>query len=477
MERTTADTHQKALEINLDSEVYGVFAEIGAGQEVARWFFRVGGASGTIAKTISAYDMAFSDAIYGPCERYVSLQRLEMMLDHEYSLLVDRLATKRGGTTRFFAFADTVAARSFSRTDDTHGWMGIQYQAAPGAEPSRVIIHVRLLDREAVGQQEALGTLGVNLLHAGLGAAPGTDDLMDSLLDNLSTERVEVDMIRFSGPRFCGIDNRVMSLRLVQKGLTDAAMIAASCDVVQPADVLYRKPILVVRGSFRPLTRTMMDMVDCALAQFVQEPAVQGEDVVVLMEMTLKNLVHGGAIDPADFLARADILGEMGQTVLISNYGLYYRLAAYLFGFTKKTIGLAMGVPTLREIFDEKYYESLPGGILESFGRLFENDLRVYAYPQRDRKTNALINAGNLVVPPHLRHLYSYLYDNRFIESIRGYREELLPYYSNQVLARIEAGSGGWEEMVPEPVARIVKDRELWGYRKAGALTNPGGGS
>jgi len=459
------DTHQKALQINLDPSKYGVFAEIGAGQEVARWFFRVGGASGTIAKTISAYDMTFSDSIYGPADRYVSRQRLETMLHHEYNLLVDRLRGKRGATTRFFAFADTVAARSFSRADDTHGWMGMRFQAVPETEASQIVMHVRLLDRDSVAQQEALGVLGVNLIHAALTAHQDSGALLPLLLDNLSTERVEIDVVKLSGPAFPGIDNRLISLQLVQRGLTNAAMIAANGEVVQPAEILYKRPILVMRGSFRPVTRTMVDMLECALAQFVQEPAVAGESVVVLTEMTLNNLIHGGEIDHQDFLARADTLGALGKTVLISNYGLYYRLASHLFSFTRKMVGIAMGVPTLKEIFEEKYYTQLPGGILESFGRLFENDLKVYVYPQRDAASGALITAGNLAVKPHLQHLYSYLRENRFIESIRGYAEQYLPIYSDEVLEQIRAGDTGWEAAVPNPVAEIIRERGLWGCR------------
>lgn len=452
-----SDTHQKALEINLAQPLYGVLAEIGAGQEVARWFFRVGGAAGTIAKTISAYDMDFSDAIYGPATRYVSRERLEQMLVHEYGLLHERLADKRGGQTCFFAFADTVAARSFSRVEDTHGWMGIMFQTRPLGEPSRIVLHVRMLDRESVAQQEALGVLGVNFVHAALLSPTNPRALMDRLLDNLSSERVEVDVIDFSGPAFAGVDNRVMCLHLVQAGLSHAAMIDADGKVVQPAAVLYKKPILVVRGAFRPPTKTMLDLQERALAQFVQEPGVEGEDVVVLMEMTLKNLMRQGEIDPKEFLARADMLGSLGKTVLISNYGLYYRLAEYLFGFTQKPIGLGIGAPTLKELFDEKYYTDLPGGILASFGRLFENDLKVYVYPYREAKTGAIIDADNFLVAPHLRHLYAYLRENRFIEPIRGHNPDYLAYDADRVLSAIRQGDPAWEEMVPAPVAAIIR--------------------
>ena len=292
METKTVDTHQKALQINLDPSKYGTFVEIGAGQEVARWFFRVGGAAGTIAKTMSAYDMTVSDAIYGPCERYVSRQRLTAMLEREYALLIERLGQKRGANTKFFAFADTVAAKSYSRKDvEAHGWLGVRFQTEPQGEPSQIIIHARLLDPENLQEQEALGVIGVNLVHAALYLHHEPTAMLDALLDNLTTERVEVDMVKLTGPAFAGVDNRVIALQLVQRGLTKAAMFLANGEVVQPADVLYKKSILVERGSFRPVIKTTLDMLECATSLFVQEPKVQGEEVTVLMEMTLKNLI------------------------------------------------------------------------------------------------------------------------------------------------------------------------------------------
>lgn len=471
MEREALDTHQKALQINLDPSKYGTFVEIGAGQEVARWFFRVGGAAGTIAKTMSAYDMTVSDAIYGPCERYVSRQRLTAMLEREYGLLIERLGQKRGGTTKFFAFADTVAAKSYSRKDvEAHGWLGVRFQSEPQGEPSQIIIHVRLLDPENVQEQEALGIIGVNLMHGALYHHGDPAALLDGLLDNLTTDRVEVDMVKLTGPAFKGVDNRVVALQLVQRGLTKAAMFLANGEVVQPADVLYKKSIMVERGSFRPVIKTTLNMLECATSLFVQEPKVQGEEVTVLMEMTLKNLIEGDRIDHKDFLDRVDILGALGKNVLISNYGEYHRLAAYLFRHTKKMIGIVMGVPTLREIFDEKYYADLEGGILESFGRLFKNDLKLYVYPLREAKTGALITAGNLRVAPHLRHLYAYLVENRLIESLRDFDESCLPIFSRDVLAKIRSGDPAWETMVPPIVAQMIKERQLFNY---GASTRP----
>ena len=464
MSERPLDTHQKALRINLDKTKYGTFAEIGAGQEVARWFFRVGAAAGTIAKSISAYDMVVSDAIYGPTDRYVSRRRLTAMLDHEYALLVERLNEKRGRTTKFFAFCNTVTARSFKQQDESHGWMGIRFQFQPHSEPCDIWIHVRMLDRENIQQQEALGVMGVNLIYSALYFHQNPATLIGSLMDGLTSDRVEVDMIRFSGVVFAKLDNRLMALELVQQGLANSAMFTSSGEVVQAAEVLFAKPILVERGSFRPVTHVTIDMLKSAEAQFRQEPNVKGEEIVVLTEMTMKNLVTEGKIDPQDFLDRADLLGTLGKNVLISNFGEYYRLAAYLFRYTKKMIGIAMGVPTLRELFDEKYYTDLEGGILESFGRLFKNALKLYVYPFQDAPGSPVAKATNLQVAPHLRHLYSYLLENRFIEDIPQFQEGRLGILSKDVLSRIQSGDPDWERMVPPQVADLIKQRRMFGY-------------
>ena len=460
-------THQKALYINLDPTKYGTFAEIGAGQEVARWFFRVGGAAGTIAKTISAYDMTVSDAIYGPADRYVTRQRLQNMLDYEYGLMEERLKKERGATTRFFVFADTVKARGYKPTDtEHHGWLGIRFQAKPQGAPSQIIIHVRMLDKDAVQQQEALGIMGVNVIYGALYTHHDPVALIRSLMDDLNSDRVEVDMIKFEGPDFEHIDNRLMSMELVQQGLSNAAMFTANGEVVQASEVLYKKPILVERGSFRPVTKVTLDMLECAQHQFAREPQVKGEDVVTLMEMTLTNLTAEGTIDYKDFLDRADLLGSLGKTVLISNYAEFYRLAGYLFRYTKKKVGLVMGVPTLRELFEEKYYISLEGGILESFGRLFKNALRLYVYPCREQIGGPLITASTLQVAAHLRHLHQYLLENQCIQELRGFDEHCLPISSKEVLKKIRAGDDTWEAMVPPQVGRMIKERHLFGCRE-----------
>jgi hypothetical protein len=462
MSRNVLTTHEKALQINLDSGTYGTFAEIGAGQEVARWFFRVGGAAGTIAKTMSAYDMTVSDAIYGPSERYVSRGRLVQMLEREFGLLNERLKSKRGATTRFFVFADTVAARSYRGQGNWHGWMGVRFQRLPGSEPCEVIVHVVMHDRENVQQQEALGIMGVNLVHAALHLHGDPESFLESLLDNLGPERVEVDMIRFSGPDFAALDNRIMALRLVQRKLTAAAMFTAAGEVTQASEVLYKKPILVARGKFRPVTRAAEDMLVRAHAAFLEGSNVEGRNVVTLMEMTLKNLTEGGVIDPQDFLDRVDLLGTLGHMVLVSDYGEFHRLAAWLFDHTKQRIGIVMGAPTLHELFEEKYYLDLEGGILESFGRLFKNDLRLFIYPYRDPRTDTLLTADSVEIAPHLRHLRVYLKENGFIRPLTEYDPDCLPLYSHVVLDRLQAGDPSWERMVPEGVARIIRQRRLF---------------
>jgi hypothetical protein len=460
--RVVPTTEEKALRVNLDPQAYGTFAEIGAGQEVARWFFRVGGASGTIAKSMSAYDMTFSDAIYGPADRYVSRQRLEAMLNLEYSLLLERLHERRGDHTRFFVFADTVAAQGFKRRDDCHGWMGVRFQTEPAEEPSQILIHVRMLDRENLQQQEALGIMGVNLLHQAIYLREHKHDFVPALIDNLSTERVEVDMIELSGPAFRLVDNRIVMLELVSHGLTDAAMFDSTGAAIQPADTFYKKAILVERGSFRPITKVTMDMLRCAESRFVQEPPVQGQPMVEVMEMTLHNLLAGGRIDPADFLDRVDLLGTLGKSVLISNFAQHFRLAAYLHRYTKQMVGMVMGVPTLRELFQEKYYHDLDGGILESFGRLFKNDLKLYVYPMLDPATKELITADTLKVAPNLKHLYQYLLQNQFIESLPDYDSACLPILSPTVLGLIQKHDSSWETMVPPQVAEMIKNRRLF---------------
>jgi hypothetical protein len=462
------DTHQKALRINLDRRWYGTVAEIGAGQEVARWFFRVGGAAGTIAKSISAYDMAVSDAIYGEADRYVSAGRLQAMLDLEYQLNIERLGDKRGDTTSFFAFANTVVARSFKGNNECHGWMGLKFQAHPQDEPSQIILHVRMLDVDASLQQEAIGVVGINLLHGAFFLHHEPEELVKSLLDRLTTGRIEIDMIEFRGIEFRRVDNRLMALELVQLGLSGVAMFGPDRTVLQPSEALRKKAVLVERGSFRPTTLVNIDMLETALAKFTADPALEGIPVLPLAELTMRNLLAGGSdVDRRDFLARADLLAACGMTVLISDYFEYYRLAAYISARTSERIGIVMGVPSLLELFDEKYYTQLPGGILESFGRLFKNDLRIYVYPLQRTQGTLLQTVDNLEVESSLRPLYEYLAMRGSFVPLDNYCAEYLSIFSRDVLQKISKGDNSWESMVPDAVADLIKHKSFFDYSRS----------
>ena len=474
MSEPQLNTGQKALRINRDARQYGTFAEIGAGQEVARWFFYVGGAAGTVAKTISAYDMAVSDAIYGPSDRYVSRNRLKAMLDYEFDRLLQRLDATRGEKITFFVFANTVATHSFSRQEEGHGWMGIRFQAEPRTAPSEILIHVRLLDNENVREQEALGVLGVNLIYGAIYYHRDPARLIRSLLDNLTWQRIEVDLIRLGGPAFSGVDNRLMALQLVQQDLTEAAMFTAEGEAVQWSELLYKKPALILRGSFRPVTNATFDVLDRAREQFAREPDLQNEHPVELMEMTLRHLTTGDAIDHQDFLQRADLLRVLGQTVLISNFRRFHRLAAYLARYTTRPLGLALGASKLAEIFDETFYNDHEGGLLGGLGQLFKNHTRLYVYPSLDFKSGKIVTVENYPVAPHLSHLYAHLVENRFIEGIRRFNRDFLAIRSRDVLDRIKTGDPGWEKLVPPQIVEVIKAKRLFDWRESPAKAAAG---
>ncbi|PTQ96754.1 hypothetical protein C8P68_104243 [Mucilaginibacter yixingensis] len=462
-------TKQKALAINLDPKIYGSFAEIGAGQDVAANFFKAGASSGTIAKTMSAYDMTFSDAIYGALQvrRYVSEARLISMLDHEYSLLLERLSSQRGENTTFFAFSNTMSALNYHKTNEGHGWMGVRFQLVPGGEYNDVVLHVKLLDNDNVDQQQAVGILGVNLLYACFYYNEVPPVFLLSLMDNLSKDRIQIDMIRFEGPDFKKVDNRLMSLHLVKYGFSDAALFGPDGKNQQPSEVLYKKHIVVIRGRFRPLINVHLDMLTTGVKQFLQEPDVDNNNVVVIAELTLQALKERNAdqnadIDEKDFLDRVDILCSLGQTVLISNFHEYYKLVSYLSKITKLKMGVVLGYPNLEYIFAEEHYNDLPGGILESFATLFSRKVKLFIYPTL--RDGMIMNCLRFYPPPHLIDLYRYLISNNKIEDIRHYHENNLHVDTDNVLDLIKAGTSGWEKFVPEEVASIIKSRCLFGY-------------
>jgi hypothetical protein len=467
VKEATIDTHSKALKINLDPRWYGTFAEIGAGQEVVRWFFRVGGAAGTVAKSMSAYDMKVSDAIYGRADRYVSRGRLQAMLDREFDLNVERLGPERGDQSSFFAFGDTVKAQSYRGTSEWHGWMGIKFQSRANDQPSQIVMHVRMLDEEASAQQEALGIVGVNLCYGAFFLSHVPEELLESLLDNLTARRIEIDMLEFSGIEFRSVDNRIMALKLVQLRLSGAAMFGPNREVLQPSDALHNKAVLVERGSFRPVTYVNLDMLECALAEFKEDPAVADKPFLSLMELTMYNLLAGGTeVDLRDFLARADFLAACGMTVLISDYFRYYRLAAYLGSRTRERIGIVLGVPSIFELFDEKYYTDLPGGILENFGRLLKNDLKIYVYPLQRSPADELQTIHTVKVKDDLQPLYDYLVRRGSFVQLDNYNPKYLSIFSRDVLKRIADGDESWDQMVPPRVAEIIRRRGFFAYKK-----------
>ncbi len=487
-------TSRKAFLINLDDNVYGTFAEIGAGQEVARHFFRVGGAAGTIAKSMSAYDMKFSDEIYGKASRYVSRDRLLQMLDHEYDLLTQRLTAERGKSSTFFVFANTVAAAGYKNKKECHGWMGMRYQLRPESPPNDIIVHVRMLDKTAEAQQEALGVFGVNFIWAAVVYPTDSRMFVESLLDNLDNSRIEVDMLEFRGPDFTKVNNRVVSLQLVESGLTNAVLFGPGDEVLQPSEVFYKKAILVQRGSFRPVTLVNADMLKAAGGQFLKEDKVAGSEMISLLEITMNNLLgDGGEIDYGDFQARIEVAESLGCHVLVSNYREYYRLSSYFRRYTQEMVGIVMGINHLQAIFNENYYSDLDGGILESFGRLFKQDVRLYVYPmigepfqnvlvgdgralrenrplregEKEGMTQEtmLITADKIRVEGPLGHLYNYFIDNHFIEPVLAANTDHLAIFSRQVLQQIQSGDPAWEQCVPEQVAKVIKRRGFWGAK------------
>ncbi len=461
---TELTTDQKALAINLDKFKFGSIVEIGAGQEVARRFFSVGAAAGTVAKTMSAYDMAVSDDIYGPVDRYVSRARLMQMLDKEFSQVVNRLTDVRPRNSTFFAYAATVTARSFKQQNECHGWAGIRAQFHPGAAPSDIVLHVRMLDQDNAQQADALGILGVNLIHAAFYYHNRPEDIVDSLRDELGTDRIEVDVIHFSGPYFEEVDNRRMNVQLIRSWLTRAVVFNPDGNVVVPGELFFRKPVLVIRGLFKPVTKVNADMMLAGQQQFDKLAAVDHDDTVSLAEVTMSSPTAADQTDDADLLERADLLAALGYTVMISDYVRFFRLRAYLRRYTQKPIGIVLSVRDFGTLFDEKYYEGVEGGILEAFGKLFPDNTQVYVYPSRREGESETTTLHNAQVPAHLRHLLAHLVDNGKLQAIEPTDESCLHIDAGEVLQGVRRGRGVWEEAVPPPVAETIIQRRLLGF-------------
>ncbi len=456
---------QKALRINLNENIYGTFAEIGAGQETVRQFFRVGGASGTIAKAISAYDKSFSDDIYGieDDKRYVTQNRLRKMLKHETNLIEKRIKRNDQPNKMFFCFANTVATVDFAKKYNGHGWVGIRFQINPREKYNEIILHVRFKENTARQQQETLGTLGTNLIYSAFYHFNTPKKIIKYLYDHLDKDQIEIDTINFSGPIFNEVDNRILSLELVKNDMTEAVMFGPDGNNLLPAAALHKKNILALRGRFRPVTKVNEEMYENSLKMFLNERHVDKKDTIVIFEITLADLTSDGEIDEKDFMDRAKLLGSLGETVLISNYKEYYRLVEYFSLYTKKKIGLCMGVNNLIQIFDPKYYTHLSGGILEAFGKLFFKSLKVYLYPVLSEK-NEIINSDNLKVHPRMKELYKFFKFNGKVVDVINFKKDSLKIYSHEVLKKIKDNSDGWEKLLPKAVASKIKKFKLFGY-------------
>ena len=454
----------KALRVNLNEHIYGTFAEIGAGQDTVRNFFRAGGASGTIAKTMSAYDKDFSDAIYGieKDARYVTEARLKSMLGYETRLLEERISREKHPDKLFFSYANTVATIDFAKKYKGHGWLGIRFQTDPNEDFNEIIIHVQFHENNAGLQQITLGTMGTNLIYGAFYQYDNPKKLLQHLYDHLNSDQVEIDMINFTGPVFENVDNRLMSLQLVKNGMTQAVMFASSGNNVLPANELYKKNILTLRGSYRPVTKVNMNMYEQSLDLFLQEKKVKKEKTRVIFEITLSNLKSEGDIDEKDFLDRADLLGSLGQMVMISNFQEYYKLVEYFSQFTAERMGLTMGVNTFISLFDEKYYRHLSGGILEAFGKLFFRDLKVYLHPLKDPDTGEIITSDNLKVHPRMKELFKFFKDNGRVVDITDYNPEILDIYSREVHKMISEGKSGWEDMLPPKTTEMIREKRLF---------------
>lgn len=463
-ERTTIN---KALRLNLDEKKYGTIAEIGAGQEVARQFFLAGAAAGTIAKTMSAYDMQFSDAIYGTQEggRYVSKSRVQSMLDKEFSLVLARVGTSRSRSSRYFSYAATVSAKSFNRDNECHAWCGIRVQMYPGAEPSDILVHVRMLEKSAEQQQDTLGVLGVNLIYAAFYYFEDARKIIDSLSDNLNPDAIEIDSIEFQGPYFEDLDNRAKNLHLIRSWKTRAIMFEPDGQIAVPADLLYKKNIMTIRGSFRPVTRLNVDMIEQGFKAFSEQEGVEADNTIVLAEISLNDHVGKDLMVPEeDILARVRLLNALGYHVMVSDYTRYFSLRAYFRQFTAMQIGIVLGIANVKEIFDEDKYVGVEGGMLEGFGKLFPDKTRLFIYPELDSRKE-LADYTTIEIEPRVRYLYKHLLENQFITGINCSDPELLNIYSRDVLSRISAGRSDWESSVPDVAVELIKEARLFGLR------------
>lgn len=453
----------KALRLNLNKNIYGSFSEIGAGQETVRHFFRAGGSSRTIAKAMSAYDKQFSDAIYTvePDGRYVTENRLKKMLNHESNLMEERLFNDEFPNRLYFSYANTVATIDFAKKFKGHGWVGIRFQIEPKGAYNEIILHIQFKETDARLQQHTLGILGVNLIYGAFYKRNNPKKLIDSLYDHLEKDQIEIDSINFSGPCFADIDNRLMSMYLVKKGFSNAIVFGPKGKSLLPANILHRKNILLLRGSFRPVTSVNINMLEKSLKLFVEYNKIREKQTAVLFEITLNNLLTEGEIDEQDFIDRAELLCSLGHYVMISNFKKYYKVTEYCSQYTSEKIGLALGANNLENIFDSKYYENLGGGAFEGLGKLFKNNIQLYLYPMLN-KENVVVTSKNIQLnDTDLQPIIEYFVNKNQIFDIADYDPKDLHIHAREVIQKIHQNEN-WEQDLPEEIAKLIKEKNLF---------------
>lgn len=454
---------EKALQINLDDQRYGTFAEIGAGQEVARIFFLAGRASHTIAKTISAYDMTFSDEIYGKEKsgRYVCESRLNKMLAKEYDLLPERVGKTKGKDHCFFSFANTCATGDVKKS---HGWMGVRFQVKPGGPTNDIILHVRSLDHYRLMQQEALGTLGVNLIHSAFYYSSNHSSFLNHLVDGLKDSRVVIDLIRVSGPDLSHFDNRLINLELVQRGIAEGVVFSSTLEVLSLSDTFYNKSVLIQRGSYSPVTKTHVDILHKGISQMNKDlkDLKTHSDLLPVLEVYMPNSSNNSEeIHSKNFLDRIETLATTNNHILVSNFSLFYKLKRLIRLYTQEPIGIVIGAHQLEKLFDPIFYKDLEGGLMEGLSKLLDDKVRLMIYPHKT--SSGCITTQTFFPHPSTQFLYRHFIDNQKIEDISGCDEINDYIHSTDVLKFIQSGqTDNWKKLVPDKVYELIIKKELF---------------
>ncbi|MBN2765611.1 MAG: hypothetical protein JXR27_04495 [Paludibacteraceae bacterium] len=457
-------TKEKSVHINLHSNYYGSIAEIGGGQETARHLFQAGGASNTVAKTVSAYDKSFSDHFYneGKPSRYVAQERLNKMIDYEYNELIQVLDKKID--QKFFAFANTVEILNYSKNNTGNGWIGIAIEGSERYKPNKILFHIKLLENDTLLQQQTLGTIGINLIFASLTEKPDPREIITALTDNLDKDRVEVDFVHVEGPDMKWYDNRLLNLLLVSNNMTPAVMFDENGQVQQPADMLYRKNVLLMRGHFRPISNLVLEFFEDSLEMFKRDEDYRPDNTIAFCEISLKYLFQNEKLDEKDFLHRVDLLNMAGKCVMVSNFYRYFKLVDYFAQFKMIKLRIVLGLNTFDRIFHESQYTDLRGGILEAMGTLFHENVKLYLYPF----TN--INSGDIIYPDdeHFHHeykaLWQYLRQTRKILVLNGISANQLRITPDRITKMIRRADEKLADYLPPKVYAHIKSEKLFGY-------------